>query len=175
MDDRPCITVRYVIYEKRQRFVATKKSVSHRRKSLFISLFLCHLHTAERNKVENSILTCLQEHGGKVSSLAKIEAKGELFGSAPDAARKSQERRQKEKDSEQEETDRKAAELEAKNKALEAQSAMGQAFGALQERGQKIEDLGEKANELENQTKTFGELAARLKSETKKKKKWYQL
>jgi hypothetical protein len=154
-----------------------KISVSHRRLSLIRSLFLCHLYTAERNKVEDSILACLQEHGGKGSSLAQIEAKGALFGSAPDAARKSEERRQKERDmkeSEQAENDRKAAEVAAKNKALEAQSAMGQAMGALQERGQKIEDLGEKANELENQTKTFGELAARLKGEVKKKK-WYQL
>jgi Synaptobrevin len=42
------------------------------------------------------------------------------------------------------------------------------------ERGEKIEEMDDKARQLNEQAKTYGDLAAQLKNNVKNKK-WYQL
>ena len=135
----------------------------------FLSLILPRVggKTAERNKLDD-ILQLLKEFGGKQSKLAKIELKGLLFGSAPEAARKAEERREKERAMQE----YKAAESAAK--AESAKNTMNENMNALLQRGEKINAMHEKTQVLQNEAKTYADLASQLKEQVKGKK-WYQL
>lgn len=124
-------------------------------------------HTAERNRL-TAIQGILEEHGGEASKLADMEERGALFGSAEHANQQTEKRR----GLEQAIKDQKAAEAAAKAESV--QNQMNKNMSALQERGEKIEQLDQKTQDLENEAKTFKDLAGKLKEQVKNKK-WYQL
>lgn len=119
------------------------------------------MYFAQRNQLDD-IVSILQEHGGKDSKLAEMELRGELFGGIEQATRNTEKRRENEK----------AAEAAARAQA--AQSQMSKNMAAMIERGEKIEEMDNKARELNEQAKTYGDLASQLKKNMKDKK-WYQL
>jgi deoxyribodipyrimidine photolyase-like uncharacterized protein len=59
-------------------------------------------------------------------------------------------------------------------KANNARSAMADAMNQLKIRGEKISDLSEKTAALQENTKTYGDLAREMKQRAKKKK-WYNI
>ncbi|KAG7367131.1 ankyrin repeat domain protein [Nitzschia inconspicua] len=119
------------------------------------------MYFAQRNELED-IGSILQEHGGKDSKLAEMELRGELFGGVEQANRKTEKRRENEKA------------LEAAARAQSAQSQMSKNMVALIERGEKIQEMDSKARQLNDEAKTYGDLASQLKNNMKNKK-WYQL
>jgi hypothetical protein len=119
------------------------------------------VYFAKRNGLSD-IESILQEHGGKESKLAEVELQGELFGGVEQANRNTEKRRE----------NHKAAEAAARAQA--AQSQMSKNMAAMIERGEKIEEMDDKARQLNEQAKTYGDLAAQLKNNIKNKK-WYQL
>eukprot|EP00934_Nitzschia_sp_Nitz4_P007874 Nitzschia sp. Nitz4//scaffold45_size130396//19993//21426//NITZ4_003432-RA/size130396-processed-gene-0.94-mRNA-1//-1//CDS//3329552347//7864//frame0 len=122
------------------------------------------MYYAERNDAPDSVLDLMRVHGGQGSAWEK-EARGELFGGVDVANERNEKRR---------EIQRVVKENEAKAKADQAHSAMNKAMAALVERGEKIQEMDMKTQELNQEAKTFGDLAAQLKEKTKNKK-WYQL
>lgn len=120
------------------------------------------MYFAQRNNLDDDVVSMLQEHGGEDSKLAEVELRGELFSRVEQSTQNSEKRRENEK----------AVEAAAKAKA--AQSQMSQNMAAMIERGEKIEEMDEKARELNEQAKEFGSMAAELKKQMKNKK-WYQL
>ena len=124
-------------------------------------------HAAERNRLTD-IQNILEENGGTASKLAEMEERGALFGSAEEANPKTEKRHELEEVIK----DQKAAEATAK--AETAQAQMNKNMAALNERGEKIENLDQKTQDLEDEAKTFKNLAGKLKDQVKNKK-WYQL
>jgi hypothetical protein len=125
------------------------------------------MYFARRNHLDD-IEAMLVENGGKASRLAEMEMRGELFGGVEQAQRRTEQRRENEKAVK----DQKAAEAVAR--AGSAQSEMSRNLQAMMERGEKIEEMDDKARQIRDQAKEYGEMAAQLKNQIKKKK-WYHL
>jgi hypothetical protein len=125
------------------------------------------MYFARRSHLDD-IEAMLVENGGKASRLAEMEMRGELFGGVEQAQRRTEQRRENEKAVK----DQKAAEAVAR--AGSAQSEMSRNLQAMMERGEKIEEMDDKARQIRDQAKEYGEMAAQLKNQIKKKK-WYHL
>mmetsp|Transcript_11074 Transcript_11074/g.26594 ORF Transcript_11074/g.26594 Transcript_11074/m.26594 type:complete len:487 (+) Transcript_11074:63-1523(+) len=125
------------------------------------------MYYAQQNKL-NDIEEILKRYGGKKSALVEIERKGELFGGVDEANRKTTRRREIEEAIK----DNKAADVAARVQSAESQ--MDKNMKALIERGEKINAISDKAQHLNDEAKTYGELASQLRNQSKDKK-WYQL
>jgi hypothetical protein len=102
--------------------------------------------------------------------LCEIEERGELFKGAAqvEATKAAKEVAEKRDESPN-------GELKAHHeKAVNARGAMADAMNQLKIRGEKITDLSEKTAALEENTKTYGDLAREMKLRAKKKK-WYNI
>mmetsp|Transcript_20133 Transcript_20133/g.42606 ORF Transcript_20133/g.42606 Transcript_20133/m.42606 type:complete len:615 (+) Transcript_20133:178-2022(+) len=128
------------------------------------------MYYAQRNRFANepTIEAILKEAGGRPSQLADTELRGELFAGVDEAAKNSEQRRERE----QTLRDRKAAEAAAKTRS--AQSQMSENMAAMIERGETIDAIDDKAQQLNDEAKQYRSLATQLKNQMKSKK-WYQL
>jgi len=124
------------------------------------------MYYAQRNELSD-IEEILKDNGGKISKLAELELRGELFAGV-DQAEKNTERR---REIEQAVKDNKATEAAAKSQS--AQSQMSQNMTAMIERGEKISEMDDKARQLNEEAQNYGKLASQLKDQMKDKK-WYQ-
>ena len=114
------------------------------------------MYYAVREKLPQSTIALLMEHGAKESKLAKIEEKGELFGRIQATENQRTERREEKQ----------------RQEAVAAQAKMNENLRLLNERGEKIEDLGNKASELNDNAANFADMAKQLKEKSKKQSKW---
>jgi hypothetical protein len=124
------------------------------------------MYYAQRNELSD-IEEILKDNGGKISKLAELELRGELFAGV-DQAEKNTERR---REIEQAVKDNKATEAAAKSQST--QSQMSQNMNAMIERGEKISEMDDKARQLNEEAQNYGKLASQLKDQMKDKK-WYQ-
>lgn len=118
-----------------------------------------YAHRDERT----DLVELLEDFGAKKSKQTEEEERSELFRDVADFEAR------KEWEHEREQTAR------TQDTAVQgAKGSMNDAMNAMRERGQKIETLEQKTRNLQEETKTYGDLARQLKEKTKKKK-WYQL
>ena len=118
----------------------------------------------------------LLEYGAQRSRLCDVEERGELFKGAAQveakkAARAASNHGAMETRDESSRNDKLKSHQE---KAITARTAMTDAMNQLKIRGEKINVLSEKTAALEENTKTYGDLAREMK-ERAKKKKWYNI